>query len=204
MIESFAYLVVVDISGYTKFITERSLTLAHAEQIITDLISAVIDASYHPLILNKLEGDAALLYRLLESDDVAAARDVMAQVRTFFPAFHTCVARLSEMRRNCNCDACTNIKNLKLKAFVHAGDILLKRVRQFDELAGEPVIFLHRLMKNTVQSREYVLITQEARGTRNWMQARLRRTTNQSKVSARMTYGWSLRKNCLRPRSLRL
>ncbi len=154
-----AYLVVVDISGYTRFITERSLALEHAEQIVTDLLDSVLDQSRHPLILNKLEGDAALMYAEIDPVDAEAGRDMLAQVRSFFPVFRQRVAALSALRRNCNCDACSNITALGLKAFVHTGEILLKKVRQFDELAGEPVILLHRLMKNSVPTKEYVLLT---------------------------------------------
>ncbi|MGA8276609.1 MAG: DUF2652 domain-containing protein [Rhodanobacteraceae bacterium] len=159
---SVAYLVVVDISGYTRFVTERSLTLAHAEQIITDLINAVLDRACHPMILNKLEGDAALMYREVEDDAVEAGHDVLAQVRSFFPAFHACATKLRADRHNCTCDACANIAALKLKAFVHLGEIAIKQVRQFEELAGEPVILVHRLMKNAVPGNEYVLLTQSA------------------------------------------
>ncbi len=157
-----AYLVVVDISGYTRFITERSLTLSHAEQIITDLIEAVLVQARHPMTLNKLEGDAAMLFRELPVDDVAQARDVFAQVRAFFEAFRRKLAEIRDERRHCSCDACRNIVDLGLKAFVHVGDIAIKQVRQFEELAGEPVILLHRMMKNHVLQREYVLATEEA------------------------------------------
>lgn len=157
-----AFLVVVDISGYTRFITERTLTLAHAEQVITDLINAVLDRARHPMVLNKLEGDAALLFREAELGNTDAARDVFAQVRDFFPAFHERLVRLRAERSHCNCDACSNIADLKLKAFVHVGDIVIKQVRQFEELAGEPVILVHRMMKNSVDRREYVLATEEA------------------------------------------
>ncbi|MBS0456471.1 MAG: DUF2652 domain-containing protein [Proteobacteria bacterium] len=154
-----AYLVVVDISGYTRFITNRSLALAHAEQIISDLITSVIDRSSYPMVLNKLEGDAALLYRELQPGDVGAARDVMGQVRSFFPAFRARMELTRSLRSNCNCEACSNIAGLALKAFVHVGEIAIKQIRQFEELAGEPVILLHRLMKNHVPTREYVLLT---------------------------------------------
>ncbi|MGH8049243.1 MAG: DUF2652 domain-containing protein, partial [Arenimonas sp.] len=50
-----------------------------------------------------------------------------------------------------------------LKAFVHSGEIAIKQVRQFEELAGEDVILIHRLLKNQVPSRDYVLITEVAR-----------------------------------------
>lgn len=157
-----AYLVVVDISGYTRFITERSFALEHAEQIISDLITAVLDQSRDPLLVNKLEGDAALLFREVDHNDVDAARDVFEQVRAFFPAFQQRLATLRTARQNCSCEACTNITALDLKAFVHVGEIAIKQVRQFQELAGEPVILLHRMMKNSVNSHHYVLLTAAA------------------------------------------
>ncbi len=158
-----AFLVVVDISGYTSFITQRTVSLLHAEQIITDLIEAVIDQAQHPLTLNKLEGDAALLYGECTPGDVEAAQDVFAQVKAFFPAFSNRLALQQEQRAHCNCGACTRIDHLALKAFVHVGEIAIKQVRQFEELAGEEVILVHRLMKNHVPSREYVLLTEAAR-----------------------------------------
>ena len=158
-----AFLVIVDISGYTSFITERTVSLLHAEQIITDLIEAVIDQAQHPLTLNKLEGDAALLYGECAPGDHEAAQDVLAQVKAFFPAFANRLALQREQRANCVCDACTRIDHLALKAFVHYGEFAIKQVRQFEELAGEEVILVHRLMKNHVPSREYVLITEAAR-----------------------------------------
>lgn len=158
-----AFLVIVDISGYTAFITNRTVSLQHAEQIITELMESVIDRADHPLIVNKLEGDAALLYRECAAADSAAAHDVLAQVKGFFPAFYQCLGKQRQQRAGCNCDACSNIDSLALKAFVHVGEIAIKQVRQFEELAGEEVILVHRLLKNRVQSREYVLMTEAAR-----------------------------------------
>lgn len=158
-----AFLVIVDISGYTAFINERQTSLLHAEQIITELMESVIDLAAHPLLVNKLEGDAALLYAEVAAGDVAAGRDVLAQVKACFPAFHGCLGRLREARANCVCDACSGIGRLQLKAFVHVGELAIKQVRQFQELAGEEVILVHRLLKNHVPRREYVLLTEPAR-----------------------------------------
>lgn len=158
-----ALLVIVDISGYTAFITERTTSLLHAEQIVTELIEAVIEQARHPLILNKLEGDAALLYGECAPDDTAAARDMLAQVKAFFPAFAARLRQQREARAHCVCDACTGIDRLALKAFVHCGELAIKQVRQFEELAGESVILVHRLLKNHVPAREYVLLTDAAR-----------------------------------------
>jgi hypothetical protein len=158
-----AWLVIVDISGYTAFINERQTSLLHAEQIITELMEAVIDRAEHPLGVNKLEGDAALMFGEVAAGDAAGARDVLAQVKAFFPAFHATLGRQKAARAHCVCDACTGIERLQLKAFVHVGEIAVKPVRQFVELAGEHVILVHRLLKNHVPRREYVLMTEAAR-----------------------------------------
>jgi hypothetical protein len=155
-----AVLVIADISGYTSFIRKRELSLAHAEAIVTELLEAVIDRAAHPLTLNKLEGDAALLYAETGPDAAAAIRDVLAQVAAFFDAFVARLGLVREARRNCDCDACANVDGLALKALVHHGEIAIKQVRQFEELAGEEVILIHRLLKNHVPSREYVLMTE--------------------------------------------
>jgi hypothetical protein len=56
-----AVLVIADVSGYTSFIRHRAVSLVHAEAIISELLECVLDRACHPLIVNKLEGDAALL-----------------------------------------------------------------------------------------------------------------------------------------------
>ena len=82
-----AVLVITDISGYTSFIKHRAVSLLHAEAIVTDLLEAVIDRAAHPLAVNKLEGDAALLYAETGVDPAPAIRDAVAQIAAFlFPA----------------------------------------------------------------------------------------------------------------------
>src|SRR3989338_1739923 len=81
-------LVLADISGYTKFITLHPGELVHAEQIVTELLEAVIGSAEYPLILNKLEGDAAFMYAQTGGNDAAAARSVASQVEAFVKAFN--------------------------------------------------------------------------------------------------------------------
>ncbi len=154
-----AALVIVDISGYTQFLRQRSLTLLHAEEIITQLLESVIDVAEFPMILNKLEGDAAFLYALLDDDHEKAARAILKQTLAFFPAFRRKATELSHDTSYCECNACTHIDRLKLKAFIHHGEVVLKKIRQFEELAGENVILIHRLLKNSVEADEYILMT---------------------------------------------
>ena len=152
-------LVMVDISGYTQFLRQRNLTLLHAEEIITQLLESVIDVAEYPLTLNKLEGDAAFLYAEMDNNHQKVAQDILNQVLAFFPAFERKAAELSHDTAYCDCDACSQIAHLKLKAFLHHGEVVFKKIRQFEELAGEDVILIHRLLKNGVEADEYILMT---------------------------------------------
>ncbi|MGE4072010.1 MAG: DUF2652 domain-containing protein [Lysobacterales bacterium] len=160
-----AVLVIADISGYTDFIRKREIALVHAEQVIADLLTAVVEGSAHPLSLNKFEGDALLLHAEAgsEGDLTAVAQDVHQQAQRFFAAFHAQRQQLQLARSNCDCDACANISGLSLKVFVHLREIAIRQWRQYTELAGEPVILIHRLLKNPVPSREYLLLSESFR-----------------------------------------
>lgn len=156
------FLVLADISGYTSFMRTHGVdSLMHAETIITELLEAVIDASKFPLTLSKLEGDAAFLYATFADDSQApaAAQEILRQVTAFFNAFRAKERALIACSA-CRCPACDNIAELKLKAFLHVGEAAIKKIRQFEELAGEDVILIHRLLKNTIPAKEYILLTE--------------------------------------------
>jgi len=155
-----AVLVLVDISGYTRFLQWNRESLLHAEELITELLEAVIDSAEYPLELNKLEGDAALLYTTYTDHPEAAALDVLKQVSGFMDAFRARQEQLiADGAGGCGCPACTNIHTLRLKAFLHTGEVVVKQVRQFTELAGQAVIEIHRLLKNSIEFDEYILLT---------------------------------------------
>ena len=42
---------------------------------------------------------------------------------------------------------------------LHFGEIAVKRVHTFEELGGEAVILTHRLSKNSIAAKEYILMT---------------------------------------------
>ena len=153
-------IVIADIGGYTRFIRLQKSTLLHAQEIISQLLETVIDGASYPLKLNKLEGDAALLYAEIDEADAQAARDVATQVSTFFAGFHAKAAELSGTRAACACDACRHILDLRLKAVLHHGVVAVGKVRQFEELTGEDVILAHRLLKNSVDEPEYILMSE--------------------------------------------
>ena len=151
-------LVIADISGYTRFVMLHTTSLLHAETIITDLLEAVIARSEHPLTIAKLEGDAVFLYATVDGDQRAAARNVLKQVSEFFAAFRIKERALIACNA-CGCPACRAIDKLHLKAVLHHGDVVFKTVGQFPELAGESVIVIHRLLKNSLTAKNYLLLT---------------------------------------------
>jgi Protein of unknown function (DUF2652) len=59
----------------------------------------------------------------------------------------------------CPCDACANIGMLKLKFVVHHGKFSRQRLGNVEQLHGTDVIVAHRLLKNSVPSKEYLLVT---------------------------------------------
>ena len=152
-------LVIADIGGYTRFIRLNRATLLHAEEIISQLLESIIDRASFPLTINKLEGDAALLYAEIGDRETAAAKDIAQQVTAFFSAFHAKAGELAGNRANCPCDACQHILDLRLKAVLHHGVVAIRKVRQFEELTGEDVILAHRLLKNSVPEPEYILMS---------------------------------------------
>src|SRR5207253_2356091 len=52
------------------------------------------------------------------------------------------------------------VANLKVKFVAHLGDVAPQRVKRLTRLAGFDVIFVHRMLKNSVPVREYVLMSE--------------------------------------------
>src|SRR4029077_6763543 len=75
-----------------------------------------------------------------------------------FTRFHQQLQRYDH-ERICPCGACTSALNLKLKFFVHYGEVSSYNVKEHHQLFGKEVIVLHRLMKNNLNKKEYTLLT---------------------------------------------
>ncbi len=161
------FIVLVDISGYTNFVSTHnidsknqkklSLGQAHAEHIISDLLEKVINELDGVLTVNKLQGDAALFYGV-SNNNGNLSDEIIKKLQSSFEVFNK---RLSEIKfcEACTCGTCADVGNLKLKSFVHFGDFLIKEINQFKEIAGQDVILAHRLMKNSISVPEYMLFT---------------------------------------------
>ncbi len=149
---------IADISGYTGYLAD--VELDHAQDILADLIGAVVTALRPGFRLAKLEGDAAFTYAAAEKVDGSMLLDTIERCYFGFRRRRRDVRQAT----SCDCNACVRIPDLNLKFVVHHGSAILQKVAGRQELLGSDVIVVHRLLKNevveTLGMSAYALFTQ--------------------------------------------
>ncbi len=157
-------LMLVDISGYTRFMVSHDKELRHSQMIIGALLESLLDQVDVPLRVSNVEGDALLLYAIKGGNEEVWRRRSSSLVARLLSLFQVFRERLLEIGAYsvCMCDACVEVGDLKLKIIAHSGEALVTRVGEFPTLSGVDVITVHRLAKNSVPEDEYVLLTEAA------------------------------------------
>jgi uncharacterized protein YndB with AHSA1/START domain len=149
---------IADISGYTGYLAE--VELDHAQDILADLIGAVVSALRPGFRLAKLEGDAAFTFMTAERLDGSMLLDTIERCYFGFRRRRRDVRQAT----SCDCNACVRIPDLDLKFVVHHGSAIHQKVAGRAELLGSDVIVAHRLLKNEVGERlglsAYALLSQ--------------------------------------------
>jgi uncharacterized protein YndB with AHSA1/START domain len=150
---------IADISGYTGYLAD--VELDHAQDILADLIGAVVTALRPGFRLAKLEGDAAFTFAPMATVDGSMLLDTIERCYFGFRRRRRDVRQAT----SCDCNACVRIPDLNLKFVVHHGSAIQQRVAGRQELLGSDVIVVHRLLKNAVVEtlgiEAYALITQQ-------------------------------------------
>jgi hypothetical protein len=150
---------IADISGYTGYLAD--VELDHAQDILADLVGAVVTALRPNFRLAKLEGDAAFTYMTAETVDGSMLLDTIERCYFGFRRRRRDVRQAT----SCECNACVQIPDLDLKFVVHHGAAILQKVAGRQELLGSDVIVVHRLLKNEVVEKlgmsAYALISQK-------------------------------------------
>ena len=149
---------IADISGYTGYLAD--VELDHAQDILADLVGAVVTALRPNFRLAKLEGDAAFTFMTGESIDGSMLLDTIERCYIGFRRRRRDVRQATA----CDCNACVRIPDLDLKFVVHHGEAIVQKVAGRQELLGSDVIVVHRLLKNDVVEKlgigAYALITE--------------------------------------------
>jgi len=149
---------IADISGYTGYLVD--VELDHAQDILADLVGAVVSALRPDFRLAKLEGDAAFMFM---STDAVNGSMLLDTIERCYFGFRR---RRRDVRQatSCECVACARIPDLDLKFVVHHGTAVHHKVAGQQELVGSDVIVVHRLLKNDVVQTmgidAYALISQ--------------------------------------------
>lgn len=150
--EQYTFLFVPDISGFTRFV--NTAEISHSRHIISELLDIIIGQDELGMTVSEIEGDAVLFYKK-ETPPVSA---IIRQAKKMFIAFHSHLRRY-ESERVCRCGACRTASGLSLKFIAHSGNIGMIDVAGRKKLHGADNILVHKLMKNTIISNEYLLLT---------------------------------------------
>ena len=142
-----------DISGFTNFV--QTTEVEHSQHVIAELLEVLLAANTQDLQLAEIEGDALFFYK---EEEIPSQEKLLAQIETMFTAFHSHL-KLLEQNRVCPCNACASAPKLELKVIAHSGELQFIVVQSNRKPFGQQVIEAHRLMKNSVQSDSYALIS---------------------------------------------
>jgi hypothetical protein len=153
-----ALLFIPDISGFTQFINDTQVQ--HNHRIVAELLEVLIESNRLNLTVNEIEGDAILFYRL---GNPPTPGEIIEQSKNMYIAFHRHLKKYG-VSRVCNCAACNSAGRLTLKTVAHYGSMSLQKIQNREKLFGTDVIKVHRLLKNDVPDREYILITESLAG----------------------------------------
>lgn len=142
-----------DISGFTEFV--NSTEVSHSQHVISELLEVLLNANSLNLQLAEIEGDALFFFK---EEEIPSMEMLLAQVERMFSAFYSHL-KLLETNRICPCNACAMAPNLQLKIIAHSGQLQYINVQEKRKPFGTEVIEAHRLMKNSVDSSNYVLFS---------------------------------------------
>ena len=123
------FIIIVDISGYTRFIKKHRVALLHAEKIIGDLMESILDIVEMPVVAHEILGDAVSLYAV-DSGSSGLADELYNQTTSYFKSFRKKEALLLSDCQVCDCEACDDIGKLKLKAILHYGQVAFTKVKK--------------------------------------------------------------------------
>jgi hypothetical protein len=139
---------IVDISGYTTFVKETQSSIGLLS--VSKLLKEIILANSPFFNISEIEGDAILFYRYGEPYPVDI---ILKQFESILFAFNKMIAKLKVYGNG--------VTSLSIKSIVHYGAISQFTIGRFEKLYGRSLIEAHRLLKNSIHTNTYSLITEQ-------------------------------------------
>ena len=137
---------IVDISGYSRFVSETDNE--SGSMIVRSLLESIIRANVLAFHISEIEGDAILFYR---HGPAVPVREILSQFEEMLGSFRHKLEGFSEQF--------PLTKDLSIKLVVHYGIIGGFSLCSYSKLFGQAVVEAHRLLKNSINTHTYVLIS---------------------------------------------
>ncbi len=137
-----------DISGFTRFV--QTTDILKGKRIISDLLLNIIKDDLINLNVSEIEGDAIFFYK---TESIPSIINIVRQYEHWLKRFNQNLEKHNvQFKRPLD---------LSLKVIAHYGEIVEYNIHGHNKLYGEVVIESHRLLKNSINSHSYILITDE-------------------------------------------
>ncbi|WP_344830565.1 DUF2652 domain-containing protein [Chryseobacterium ginsenosidimutans] len=139
-------IIIPDISGYTDFV--NSICIEAGRYITRELLSTILQANNIGMNVSEIEGDAILFYKFGRKPPV---QKILKLYESMLKSF---TIKLKEIESIIGYDL-----GLSLKLVAHYGTFSEYTIGTFKKLYGEPIVKTHALLKNTIKSKTYILMT---------------------------------------------
>lgn len=146
-------LFIPDISGFTSFIHKTEIN--HSKHIIKELLELLISSNNPAMKLVEIEGDA--LFFILENK-IPSIEELEQLTAKMHREFHLYLHDFSS-KRVCPCGACKSAIDLNLKFVSHITELDFIEVAGQKKPFGPAIIQVHRMLKNSIESTEYSMIS---------------------------------------------
>lgn len=145
-------IIIPDITGFTDYMNNSNLE--HSQKAIGTLLESILDNNILNLKVSDIEGNTILFY----SYDLNKTIDqIIHQCELMFQKFHDKLKTFNPS--NCKCGTCERLHNLTLKFVVHFGNLSYLMLKDYCRLFGKDLKIAHTLLKNSIDFREYILVT---------------------------------------------
>lgn len=148
-----AMIYIPDMNGFTGYISKTDIKVT--KKVIPALLETILSANELNMKMVEIQGDAVLFYRIGEPPTPG---ELVAQSKKIFLAFSR---KLEELSAQYPENSIYLPESLGIKIVSHYGKIGITKIRGFTKLIGQDVIIAHRLLKNSTQADEYLLMTEQ-------------------------------------------
>jgi len=141
-------ILIPDVSGFTNFVS--NICIEAGRYIMRELLMSIIESNTLGLEISEVEGDAVLFYKFCNNPTI---EQIVTQYELMLKNFREKVELIEELIER--------KLDVSLKLIAHYGSFTQYNIGSFSKLYGDAVVQSHALLKNTIQSDTYLLLTKE-------------------------------------------